>query len=204
MRDWERDQQLLEAWRGGDKGAGEKLVDRHLDAVARFFRNKVNTGFDDLVQQTFLALVEGRDRIRTGSSVRAYLLSTAHHVLCSHLRKLGRGRQVDQSVTRLVDLSPGASTLNAARSEHRLLLAGLRQLSIDDQIALELAYWEGLNAAQIAEIIGISHSATRSRLAKARKRLDTVLGQLANSPDLLLHTMTNFDQWVAQLRAQME
>jgi RNA polymerase sigma factor (sigma-70 family) len=203
MSEWKLDEQLLEQWRAGDAAAGKRLVDRHLDTIARFFRNKVTSGFDDLVQQTFLALVEGRDRIRAGSTVRAYLLSTAHNVLCTHLRKLARGRVVDLSVTRIVELAPGPSTVAAQRSEQRLLLAGLRELPIEHQVALELAYWEGLNAAEIAEIMGISHSAMRSRLSRARKLLGEILERLADSPQLLEQTMTELDQWATKLRDQL-
>jgi DNA-directed RNA polymerase specialized sigma24 family protein len=54
------DIELLEAWRGGDRRAGEQLFERHYAAVARFFRNKLEFGVDDLIQRTFLACVEGR------------------------------------------------------------------------------------------------------------------------------------------------
>ena len=75
--DWTVDEQLLEAWRGGDAGAARKLIERHIDAVGRFFRNKLSSGADDLTQQTFLALIEGREKIRSGRTIRAYLLTIA-------------------------------------------------------------------------------------------------------------------------------
>lgn len=45
------DVELLEAWRGGDRRAGEQLFERHFDAVSRFFRNKLEFGVDDLIQR---------------------------------------------------------------------------------------------------------------------------------------------------------
>ena len=198
--DWARDAELLEAWRGGDAGAGRALVERHLDAVARFFRTKVSADLDDLVQQTMLALVEGRDRIRAGTSVRAYLLTTAYRVLRAHTQRLARGRVVDFSVTRMVDLGPGPSTMAGRGEDRGLLLAGLRQLTIEHQVALELAYWEGLNAAEIAAIVGISHSATRSRLSAARRRLAEILAQLATSPAQLRETLDDLEAWAARQR----
>jgi hypothetical protein len=51
---------LLEAWRGGDDVAGNRLVRRHFSTISRFFRNKVPDQRADLMQRTFLACVESR------------------------------------------------------------------------------------------------------------------------------------------------
>ena len=45
---------------------------------------------EDLVQQTFMACVEGRERFRNDSTFRTYLFGVAHNVLRSHLRKRRR------------------------------------------------------------------------------------------------------------------
>ena len=85
----------------------------------------------------------------------------------------------------------------------RLLLEGLRRLPIEHQIALELFYWEGFDARQIAEVMGISHSAMRSRMAKARELLRDAMLEIAESPDLLRSTVEALDDWAAELRAQL-
>ena len=56
------DTELLSAWRGGDLECGRTLFERHFDGVRRFFANKLDHGAEDMVQRTFLACVEGRDR----------------------------------------------------------------------------------------------------------------------------------------------
>ncbi|MCH9683177.1 MAG: hypothetical protein K0V04_17210 [Deltaproteobacteria bacterium] len=40
------DFELLDAWKGGDKAAGNALFQRHFDSVCRFFRSKVGEGVD--------------------------------------------------------------------------------------------------------------------------------------------------------------
>ncbi|WP_045117296.1 RNA polymerase sigma factor [Plesiocystis pacifica] len=201
---WQLDAQLLGQWRGGDNSAGAQLFDRHADAVGRFFENKVRSGTDDLIQQTFLRLVEGRERIRDGVAFRGFVLGVARNVLREHLRRLTRGREVDPEVESMAELAPGPSTLLGACREQRLLLEGLRRLPVEHQVALELYYWEGLNAAQIAEIMEISHSAMRSRLTKARALLRQAMVQLAESPQLLESTVNGLDDWASQLRQQLE
>jgi RNA polymerase sigma-70 factor (ECF subfamily) len=59
--EWERDAALLEAWRNGDSQAGEQLFDRHADAVARFFENKVREGAEDLFREHLRTLARGRN-----------------------------------------------------------------------------------------------------------------------------------------------
>ncbi|MBC8069448.1 MAG: hypothetical protein IAG13_14020 [Deltaproteobacteria bacterium] len=49
------------AWQAGDREAGGALIDRYFDAVRRFFESKAHDDIEDLIQQTFLALVGRRD-----------------------------------------------------------------------------------------------------------------------------------------------
>lgn len=204
MTDWNVDADLLEAWRAGDQKAGAALYDRHADAVARLFANKIAVGAEDLVQQTFMLLVESRDRIREGLSVRAFVLGIARNVLRDHVRKLARGRVIDPEVDAMAELAPGPTTMIGHNREQRLLLAGLRRLPLEHQIGLELYYWEEMDAREIAEVMGISHSAMRSRLAKARALLSEAMAQLAESPESLASTVDNLARWAAQIRAQLE
>lgn len=199
----EGDAALLVAWRGGDQAAGEQLFDRHADAVARFFENKVPRGAEDLTQATFLRMVEGRERIREEGAFRAYAFGIARNLLREHVRALARGGEVDPSVDSMAALAPGPSTVVGARQEHQLVLEGLRHLPLDDQILLELFYWEELRADEVAEILGIPPSSTRRRLSEARGRLDTKMAQIAASPDLLDRTLQNLESWAAEIRAQL-
>lgn len=198
----EGDDGLLEAWRGGDARAGERLFDRHADAVARFFENKVRQGAEDLVQATFVRMLEGRDRIREGSFV-AYLFGIARNVLREHVRGLVRGREVDPSVESMAALAPGPSAVVAMRQEHQLMLEGLRRLSIEDQILLELFYWEELRTDQIAEILEIPPSSARRRLSTARARLEERMAEIAASADLLDRTTRHLDSWIGEVRQQL-
>lgn len=197
------DPDLLDAWRGGDTNAGKRLFDRHADAVARFFENKVRLGADDLTQGVFLAMLEGRDRIREGGSFRAFIFGIARNVLRVHLRELARGHEVDPDVDSMAALAPGPSTVVGLRQEHQLMLEGLRRLSITDQILLELFYWENLRAYEIGELLGIPPGTVRRQLMDTRAKLDAMMAQIAASPELLASTTRNLDSWVSDVRAQL-
>ncbi|RMG96353.1 MAG: RNA polymerase sigma factor [Deltaproteobacteria bacterium] len=202
--DAERDDgTLLDAWRAGDAGAGRALFERHFDAIFRFFRSKVEDVAEDLTQQTFEAIVAGRDRFRGDSSFRTYLFSVARKKLYSHLRTRTRaqGRLVDAAEVSSAAISgPSPSTVAAAREEHRVLLAALRRLPVEMQVAIELFYWEGMGVVEIAEVLEIPVGTVKSRLQRARARLERIVGEIAATEALRRSTLGGFERWARELR----
>jgi RNA polymerase sigma-70 factor (ECF subfamily) len=196
------DRELLEAWRGGDDRAGRRLVERHFAAIYRFFANKLGGDIDDLVQQTFLACVEGKDRVGE-AGFRAYLFGVARNRLRRHFRDRYGEPQADVSVAALVVSMTSPAEHLAARQEGRLLLRALRRLPVDLQIALELAYWEGFSDREVAAILEIPVGTLKSRLRKGRALLEEAMRELAGSGALFESTIRGFDGWVAAVRQQL-
>ena len=203
MPDARGDAELLASWRAGQSSAGGELFARHAPAIARFFRNKVSSPVEDLVQQTFLALLEGQHRLGEPDKTRAYLFGIAHNVLRGHLRTLTRERQFDENVSSLAELDPSPSSALAHKREKQLLLLALRRIPVQHQVALELYYWEGLETPEIAEVLGISASAMRSRMVRARELLAAALAELADSEHELRSTLEGLDEWAAGIRGRL-
>lgn len=193
---------LVAAWRRGDQGAGERLFDRYYDAVVRFFRNKTDAAAcNDLVQETFLACVEGLVRIADDRRFRSYLFAVAYRLLCRHYRTRRRDRgRIDYTSACAQDLSPSPTGLIAARDEQRLLLAALRRIPVDAQVILELVYWERMTAAEIGAVLEIPLGTAKTRIRAARLRLRALLVELADSPGLLESAVGGLDTWAASLR----
>jgi RNA polymerase sigma factor (sigma-70 family) len=195
------DFELLDAWRGGDRAAGNELFDRHFDSVFRFFRNKVSEGAEDLVQQTFLACVQSRDGFRGDASFRTYLFTAARSKLYTYLDKRRReGENVDWGVTSCVDLGVSPSGIIAKNEEQRLLLLALRRLPVDLQIALELFYFEQIRGPQLAEVLGVPEGTVRSRLRRGREILRERIEELASNPSDVESTMGDLEAWAKALR----
>lgn len=155
----------------------EEFYDRHCPAIIRFFRGWVSDDVEDLVQETFVRMIDGHTRVSDPGNLRSYLFGIAWNVLKEHLRKKKRvrDRQIDLNVDSAEDLGLGLSTLMARRREHRVLLEALRRVPIQHQAALQLHYWDGLKTADIAQIMGVSASAMRDRMCKARALLEQQL-----------------------------
>ncbi len=202
------DRELLTAWSNGDKTAGQTLVRRHVGAVYGFFRNKLAGDVDDIVQRTFLGCIEALPRFRSESSFRTFLFAVARNTLLMALRQRYRTAQViDAANESTFELgTTGEPTLPTDIEGYReqiLLLRALRRLPIDDQIALELSYWENLPGKDIAEVLQRPHATVRTQLRRARLRLDALIAQLGEDARLVTSTTDAFDVWVANVREAM-
>ena len=173
------DLELLDAWQAGNHASGEELFDRHFDPVMRFFRNKLSEGCEDLVQQTFLACLESRDRFRRESSFRTFLFAVAHNVLRNHLRaKRRRGLEIDFSRDSVWGIAPSPSTIFTRHRSQERLLNALRRIPIEHQVALELHYWEDLTGAEVGAVLGIPTGTAKTRLRRAKALLAEQLDEV--------------------------
>ena len=196
---------LLDSWREGDQKAGSELFNRHFDSVCRFFANKAPNEVDDLIQRTFLACVEGRDRYRGEASFRGYLFGVARNVLRRYYRdKRYHDARFDPLVASVHDFGPGPSLLIADKREQELLLAALRRLPMDHQITLELYYWENMSGSELAQVLDIPEGTVRGRIRRAKQLLEAGLNELAESPQQLESTVANLEGWARSLRDKVE
>jgi len=199
------DLELLEAWRGGDRPAGNALFQRYFLAVYRFFRAKVGGDLDDLVQRTFAACVEARVRLRPDSSFRAYLFACARTVLSDRFREHFRGKEdLDPDVQSVEDVGTTPSEAVARAREHRVLLQALRRIPINQQIALELFYWEGLSGSEIAAVLDVPEGTVRTHINRGRQNLAERVRELVDDPALVHSTVDNLAAWADSLRAALD
>lgn len=195
------DDELLEAWRAGDKRAGKELFGRYYDAIDRFFRNKVGDDATDLAQKTFLGCLESVERYRNQQNFRGWLFAIAYRQLCKHYRSRASDMaRFDLGTVTAHDLDPTPTSIIARSQEEQLLLEALRKIPIDMQVALELHYWEQMSDAEIASTLELPLGTVKSRIRRARLALTDRLAELAKSPEQLRSTMDNLEAWAAQVR----
>lgn len=198
------DGELLERWRRGDRGAGEALFERHYDQVERFFLNKTSNAVQDLVQETFARCVAGCARIKDNEKFQLYVLGIAYNVLKTYFREHYRAGLVVPDDVSVRDLNPGPCTLVARHREHRLLLESLRSIPVDEQVVLELHYWENLCTDEIAAVLEIPIGTARGRLQRARARLADVMHRLRETPQELTSTIARLEDWATECREHLE
>jgi len=118
--------------------------------------------------------------------VRAFLFTVARRRLADAFRSRARAPELDFAISSLADLDAGLVTELTRKQRGELLRAGLARIPLDDQIALELAYLEGLTTRELAEVLDLNENTIRSRLARARDKLRAALAELGSPEDAAL------------------
>lgn len=121
----------------------------------------------DAVQEAVVRVYARLDRLEQRAALPGYLLTAVRNAARDALRQSARRDERDVDPDRLP--APAAETADPDQ------LARLGQavlcLPAPWQEALALRYGEGLNAAHVAERLGISHAAARARLSRAQRAL---------------------------------
>ena len=195
------DAELLERWHAGDGAAGNTLFERYFDVLYRFFRNKVDDGIDDLLQETLLACVRGRERFRGEATFRTYLFAIARNVLYGHWeRRARRAADVDVGELSIEAMSTSPSGVIGRAAEHRLLVRALRAIPLELQVVLELHFWEDLSGPELAVVLDIPEGTVRSRLRRAREQLEAKMIELTDDQRLLSSTRDGLEAWASGLK----
>jgi len=190
---------LLGAWRGGDESAGSVLFRRHYHGVHAFFARRVPEVADDLTQRTLLACVESLDSFRREASFRGYLFGIAKNQLLKHLRSQARfdamrSRTHDAELTRT---SPSAMV--GRRQEQHLLLLAFSRLPAELQLGVELFYWQGLRAHEIAQVMDVPTSTVTTRLSRARQLLREYIDDLGGPETPRAALLADLEGWTRSL-----
>jgi RNA polymerase sigma-70 factor (ECF subfamily) len=161
-----------------------------LDAVYRFALRLTGgnrSEADDLTQETFLRAYRHWSTFERGTSARSWLFTIARNAF---LRS--RERQTRRPETLETDLDVAVEALGAAEAYRDIAAADPeRQFFdsfIDDEIklavealpeefreAVVLSDIEGLNYAEIAEVLGVPLGTVKSRLYRGRRQLERKL-----------------------------
>lgn len=207
------DRELLEAWRQGDREAGNELVRRRIGEITWFFRNKVCNESDvpDLVSQTFLGCLQSAEGFRGETSVRRFFYSVAQNVLFAYIRKKGKRERetVDFATVCVHDLDPRSpSSIIMRRREGQAFVQSLRQIPVRDQVVLELKFFEGLSGREIGEVLDIPEGTVRGRLqrglARLRERVQEHLAEHAElrGTEVAEVTIEDLERWAEEVREQ--
>jgi RNA polymerase sigma-70 factor (ECF subfamily) len=154
-------------------------VSRHHGAIYRLCRFYE---FDaearrDLEQEILIALWKAFDLFRGEASERTYVLRVAHNVAASHAESSMRRKRLDDDHQKIARLDEAHSPDGAveARSTLERIETHLRTLDVTSR-QMMLLYLEGLSAAEIADVTGLSATNITTKIARLRHDL-TLLDQ---------------------------
>lgn len=162
---------LVDRFLSGDRGAFQGLYERYYDKVFSIARG-VLLDIDeaaDAVQEIFTLVYRNLPRFDRRSRFSTWLFRIAVN------RSIQQGRSAKHR-SRLVPLQEAAdkqidSTFDPGGDPH--IAAALERLQPSDRALLTLFYWEDMSLQEIAESIGCSVNAAKTRLFRARERFRT-------------------------------
>jgi RNA polymerase sigma factor (sigma-70 family) len=132
----------------------------------------------DVVAETFLAAWRRFDKVPAGEAARLWLYGTARRVVANQQRGKRRRERLDERIQDDVARKPDPGRADAGLGAAAAAFASLRP---DDRELLALVAWEGLNAAEVAEVYGCSRNAARIRIHRARHRFARGLARVGGS-----------------------
>jgi RNA polymerase sigma-70 factor (ECF subfamily) len=173
------DQDLLDAARTGDRPALEALLERHQRRVYRFGLKMCRDPEDakDVLQETLLAVARGVKDFRGASSVSTWLYTIARSFCIKKRRRSKFAPEQEESLDSFEPGSEARQVADPSRAPDESLAGKQVEAALEGAIArlepmyrdvLVLRDVEGLTAPEVAEVMGLSVEAVKSRLHRAR------------------------------------
>jgi RNA polymerase sigma-70 factor (ECF subfamily) len=162
------DEDLMLQFQNGSREAFEELFARYRLPLYRFFRRRIpnDARADDLMQETFLAVIRAKVRYEPRALVRTYLYGIA-------LKQLGADRRWQ---SRRPDIQLSDQESNSPEADTPIWIKqALTKLEEMDREILMLREFEELSYAEIAKLLHLPLNTVRSRLFRARLALKTIL-----------------------------
>ncbi|MGD8530599.1 MAG: sigma-70 family RNA polymerase sigma factor [Syntrophobacterales bacterium] len=168
----------------------EAWVDQHGDALFRYALFRIQDGqvAEDLVQETFLAAIRGKESFAGRSSVKTWLFGILKHKIIDHIRKISRERP-EENIEAVADLAgkdfddkggwkyqPSEWTTNPSllfqqQEFWQILQTCLSELPPRLNQAFTLRELDGLSAEEVRKILDVSPTNGGVMLHRARMRL---------------------------------
>lgn len=188
------DDVLLDAARRGDRAALEKLLERHQRRVYRFGLKMCRDPEDakDVLQDTLLAVARGVRDFRGASSVSTWLYTIARSFCIKKRRRSKFAPESEESiesdsageVRQIADPGRAPDESLAGRQIEAALEGAIGGLEPMYREVLILRDVEGLTAPEVAEVLGLSVEAVKSRLHRARVAVREGIAPLLGVPEL--------------------
>ncbi|MCB0215138.1 MAG: sigma-70 family RNA polymerase sigma factor, partial [Chloroflexi bacterium] len=159
------------------------LVAEHQTAILNYLYRLVGDAdaAEDLTQETYVKAWRALERLELDEDAearrRAWLYRIAHNAALDHLRRKTRFRWLGLDALRGGSGDPAARSVPAAPVRQ-----ALDRLEAEQRQLLLLFNHEGLNAAEVAEVLGITPAAARKRRQRASEAFREIYTALEAVP----------------------
>lgn len=177
------DEELMAALDGGDHQALAELVERYQNDLFRFclhYLKNVEVA-KEMTQEAFLRVYSARSRFEVSRKFKPWMLCIARNLCLNELkrRKMVHMETLEEYASSargesgdvMQAPSDGPYELLLSKERHRALLGMLDSLGEDAREIVVLRYFQKLSARDIAETVGSTEGAVRTRIHRILKQL---------------------------------
>lgn len=166
----------------GDAAAFESLVAAYQSRVWRIAMRMLGNAQDaqDAVQDAFVSAWRALDRFKPGQPFGPWIVTIATHRCLNVLRSRKRSRVDEMDEERLIAHADPAADPELAwerRERAEVLRGAMEHLAPGPLAIVVLHYTEDLPCARIGEMLGMSESAVKVALFRARAKLRDILSR---------------------------
>jgi RNA polymerase sigma-70 factor (ECF subfamily) len=192
------DDALVASAAGGDVRAFEEIVKRHAGLVLGLGRRVLGNRAEaeDLLQDVFMKVHRSLSTFRGESSLKTWIARVTMNAARNRRRDEGRRLRLVSSLDaplkdgedstlgdRVADCAPDAERLALSTEARTRIETAIHALPPEFREALVLREIEGLSYDEIAAALEINVGTVKSRLARARTRLQEALADLVDGQE---------------------
>ncbi|MFI5409777.1 RNA polymerase sigma factor [Kaistia sp. UC242_56] len=172
------DHALMQAVAAGEEGAFARLIQAEAPKLTRFVASVLSdlAEAEEVVQEALLRLWKQAATWEPNARIGTFLHQVAYRIAIDRLRRRRPHLDIDGFDDILEDDAPTPERHLTQKDDGRVVQAALDQLSERQRTVIVLAHFQELGQAEGADIMGIGEHAYESLLARARRRLRSLLG----------------------------
>lgn len=173
---FESDAAIVAGVRAGQAAGGAALYDRYHRHVRRVLLRVLGPDgqLDDLVQETFLAAIDGIDKLEEPDALKGWLTGIAVFRARGEIRSRSRRRWlslVAGSEVEQVGAPVSTPEIDEALKTTYLVLD---RLGPDERIAFALRFVDGMELVEVADACSVSLATVKRRLGRAKTRFENI------------------------------
>ena len=159
--------QLIERAKCGDELAYRELIERYQQALNHFCFGMLRDGAEaeDVVQETFIVAYQKLHTYDTSYKFSTWLFIIARR------RALNVIRSTKRLVINSERLERETDEINQPTTEVLDVRRAVERLRKKYREPIEMFYWSGLSQREIADVLGLTISAVKARLTRAKEEL---------------------------------
>ncbi|MBL7767521.1 MAG: RNA polymerase sigma-70 factor [Flavipsychrobacter sp.] len=173
------DNELFRLVGQGDHVIFEKIVTRFNPRLYSFAckMSKSDLWAEEIVQEVWVQVWLGRERIADLANPTSYLFTIAAHKIIDSLRKNKKELKAQYLLSQELNYYEECRSGYDVKLAQKIINQSIQQLPAQRQKVFELKYLEGYNYEQIANNLGISKNTVRNHMVKALESLRTTILQ---------------------------